>query len=675
MIGSLPLSEPINDEDVRWACELMNLKPLDSPRKDFLKSLSTIDVSACPGSGKTTLVVAKLAMMARKWRSNTSGICVLSHTNVAREEIERRLGYTDVGQVLLRYPHFIGTIHGLVARFLALPRLQSEGCPFSAIDDDITVRVRRSALKPKEYQKLNSYLKQKHQSFDNLRLGGDNTVRLWDQRTNKTVDFPAGSATDSYMNAHKALLYAQSRGYLCYDEVFVLGEALLVQQPDLPSILSQRFPFVLIDEMQDTSEQQSSFLRRIFPRDSNNARVQRVGDPNQAIFSGVQPDTDVFPDTACCCNIANSFRFDASIARLANPLALLPVQPNGLEGVVATNVHGQGLPHTIFVFSNHDATKVLDAFGRHVLATLPQDLLGTAPVAAIGAVHRPHFDVDPNHPHYPKTVAHYWAEYHSDISKSSYQPNTLAECVLVAQCNARRGGQINECVNSIALGITHLANLTGTTRVRVHARQHRHLENQLVVANDAQAVYRGVLTRFLIDGEPITKKGWLEVCPSLKMLATALGGGDHNSQAASEFLAWPDAVHLPQNLEQNNAPPNVYRYSDGQGKIDIRLSSIHQAKGQTHLATLVLETFQNSHVLHGLMNWLLGKRQNGAECGPQNSKHLLLSYVAMTRATHLLCLALRKASLGSGPDYEANRQKLAENGWRIQDVTPPCNGA
>lgn len=94
----------ITDEDIEWISGLMKLEGLDEQRLAFLRSRETLDVSACPGSGKTTLVVAKLAMLARKWKSRTRGICVLSHTNVARHEIEQRLGDTEVGRRLLNYP-------------------------------------------------------------------------------------------------------------------------------------------------------------------------------------------------------------------------------------------------------------------------------------------------------------------------------------------------------------------------------------------------------------------------------------------------------------------------------------------------------------------------------------------------------------------------------------------
>lgn len=98
----------IADEDVEWVSALMGLNAIDAPRRAFLTSRSTLDVSACPGSGKTTLIVAKLAILARNWPHRTKGICVLSHTNVAREEIQHRLGGTVVGQRLLGYTRDLG---------------------------------------------------------------------------------------------------------------------------------------------------------------------------------------------------------------------------------------------------------------------------------------------------------------------------------------------------------------------------------------------------------------------------------------------------------------------------------------------------------------------------------------------------------------------------------------
>ena len=84
MIAASDLIDPITDDDIEWARGLLKLQPLDGQRRAFLKSLTTLDVSACPGSGKTTLAVAKLALLARKVKSTSRAICVLTHTTVAR---------------------------------------------------------------------------------------------------------------------------------------------------------------------------------------------------------------------------------------------------------------------------------------------------------------------------------------------------------------------------------------------------------------------------------------------------------------------------------------------------------------------------------------------------------------------------------------------------------------
>ena len=145
MSDNLPFEPPvITDDDVRWASRLLfsqdgafHGETGTDPRQEVLKSMERIDVAACPGSGKTTLLVAKLAILAEKWQHRTRGICVLSHTNAARHEIESRLGNTAAGQRLLAYPHFIGTIHEFVDKFLAIPWLRSRGYPIRVIDTGI----------------------------------------------------------------------------------------------------------------------------------------------------------------------------------------------------------------------------------------------------------------------------------------------------------------------------------------------------------------------------------------------------------------------------------------------------------------------------------------------------------------------------------------------------------
>jgi len=52
----------------------------DEDSQKILKYTDSCFVQACPGSGKTTTLVAKLAILADKLPYNHEGICVLSHT-------------------------------------------------------------------------------------------------------------------------------------------------------------------------------------------------------------------------------------------------------------------------------------------------------------------------------------------------------------------------------------------------------------------------------------------------------------------------------------------------------------------------------------------------------------------------------------------------------------------
>jgi len=119
----------ISDEDIRFLEreeELFFSTNEDYPKSDrqkILKSMTSIDVQACPGSGKTTLIAAKLILLARKWSLQHQGICVISHTNVAKNEIINRLKNSKIIEArrLTGYPHFIGTIQDFIDRFERYP--------------------------------------------------------------------------------------------------------------------------------------------------------------------------------------------------------------------------------------------------------------------------------------------------------------------------------------------------------------------------------------------------------------------------------------------------------------------------------------------------------------------------------------------------------------------------
>jgi hypothetical protein len=103
------------------------------------------------------------------------------------------------------------------------------------------------------------------------------------------------------------------------------------------------------------------------------------------------------------------------------------------------------------------------------------------------------------------------------------------------------------------------------------------------------------------------------------------------------------------------------------------MGSIHGVKGETHFATLVLETQNYRHSLKSLIPWLLedasGPRDaRGKPVRPQQNKRLRLYYVALTRSTHIICLAIPKTTLGEASERDCRIARLTARGWSIKEI-------
>ena len=150
----------ITDEDIRSIARSMECSFDNEQRQRALKCLSSCDVQAGPGSGKTTLLVAKLAILSTKWPWRDRGVCVLSHTNVARQEVEKRVTHHLTAYHLLNYPHFIGTIQSFIDQFLAIPFLRSQSIEVSIIDNGFFA-AKASYLLGAVYRNAHGFLSRK----------------------------------------------------------------------------------------------------------------------------------------------------------------------------------------------------------------------------------------------------------------------------------------------------------------------------------------------------------------------------------------------------------------------------------------------------------------------------------------------------------------------------------
>ena len=82
------------DEEIKYAQDILLGKEnhFSAEKIAVIKSNDSKDVVACPGSGKTTTLLAKLAILATRMPlEEGKGVCVLTHTNVAIDEIKSKL--------------------------------------------------------------------------------------------------------------------------------------------------------------------------------------------------------------------------------------------------------------------------------------------------------------------------------------------------------------------------------------------------------------------------------------------------------------------------------------------------------------------------------------------------------------------------------------------------------
>jgi DNA helicase-2/ATP-dependent DNA helicase PcrA len=674
----------VTDDDICRVSRLLDL-PVDAfygpdgidKRQEVLKRMGSLDVAACPGSGKTTLLVAKLAILAEKWQHRTRGICVISHTNAARHEIEKHLGNTAAGRRLLGYPHYIGTIHGFVNEFLTLPLLRSRGYNSTRFDSDISgLKILRLSGGGKN---LPGYLYNKIPN-EEIRIAAvchahyvADSLDIRISRGNVDFHLKRSSESDAFKTIDEWKCAILKDGYASYEDTFAYGHFTLKKYPALAKTIRARFPLLFIDEAQDNSQEQSAILSRIFMEGRDSVIRQRFGDANQAIFdsqSAEEAAADKFPG-ASKVELQNSYRFGQTIANMADPLGL---DPSGLQGIGPRKSLASGSPaaqHTILLFDENSATKVLNAYGALLLDTFSDLELREErfKATAVGQIHRP---PDESHSQkIPHHIGHYWTDYDPELTKQDPTPKTFMQYVFAGQGKSELRHETHAMVEKIAEGFLRLANFTVEGKPPARSKHpHRHILKLLEKSPDIQMRYQNLIVQFTVRQERPTTQTWeVRLREEVRSIAQALAGSKLSDEA-DNFLMWEDKPFTPAaTINANKSRDNLFSYRENDREVSIRVGSIHSVKGQTHTATLVLETFwkdsKERHNLELLLPWFTKKKHGGEGVGIQQRDRLKLHYVAMTRPTHLLCLAMKQSVL-SDEDMEVVRTL----GWQLLQVQP-----
>jgi DNA helicase-2/ATP-dependent DNA helicase PcrA len=670
--GPEELLPDVTEDDVREIEGILAVS-FDQPRREVLQSNQSFDTLACPGSGKTTLLVAKLAIMARKWPHAHRGICVLSHTNVARQEIEQKLAGTTAGERLLSYPHYVGTIHGFVNTFLALPLLRSEGRKIKFIDDDACGRFCYRLLQTDQsFSKARAFLKRRNsldKTIRSLRYVGKNL-----DLESAGGELPCGPSTTSFACLLSIKNAAASAGLWRFDDMFAFAERLLESYPTAIQLVRWRFPAFFADEMQDTSEAQSRVLSRIFPPEGCVIR-QRFGDSNQAIYDQgqVKAGTDVFPGKQVR-EIANSQRFDSSIANKAGPLAPHQQQligngpPRAMQ--FRSSFGQESMPHTVFIFGSNSVRGVFPAFAHLLIDTFSAETLKSDRflARAIGRVGKGGEEEHEKSGKFPRGLSDYWPGYVSEATKPEPRPACLADFIHLAQRQRTSKSDLYPSVVTAARGIIELLSRAPLLPSVKAVRDLRGLRESLRSHPHALHALESLLWQWCVEAKSLREQEWKTQLNQLRLgLAPLLE--ERKVEEATEFCRWSTsfADGISGDFTGSRGLLNRYRFPEKEPLVEIDIGTIHSAKGQTHTATLVVETFFHHHDLEDLLPWLIGeKRGLEKSTGDRRLDRMRCIYTAMTRPSHLLCLAMREQALAKASNMDTAIEAFQSRGWKIK---------
>mgnify|MGYP001427665917 FL=1 len=228
-------------------------------------------VLAGAGSGKTRVLVHKIAWEVEALGKNSSSIMAVTFTNKAANEMRSRIESLLQGPIL---DSWVGTFHGLshklLKRFYKEAGLSSG---FTIIDSDDQLRIIKRISKELN---LDEATWPSRQSQWQINAWKDEGLR------SKNIDEKGDFYTETINKINKEYEEVCKRDYLVdFGELLLKSYETLVSSPSVKTFFQTRFQSILIDEFQDTNTIQYKWLQEIASEKTN---ITAVGDDDQSIY-------------------------------------------------------------------------------------------------------------------------------------------------------------------------------------------------------------------------------------------------------------------------------------------------------------------------------------------------------------------------------------------------------
>ena len=253
--------------DVSHILEHLN----DKQREAVTSEKQHLMVLAGAGSGKTRVLVHKIAWEVEALRKNPATIMAVTFTNKAAAEMRSRI------EELLEAPMmdtWVGTFHGLAHRMLK--RFHKEAgltSGFTILDSDDQLRIIKRIAKEMSLDEASWPSRQSQWQINSWKDEGFRSAQVDDH----------GDHFKENINK----IYKEYEAVCLRDNLVDFGELLLRSyevvrdNPSVRTFFHSRFKSILVDEFQDTNTIQYNWLLEIA---SDQATIIAVGDDDQSIY-------------------------------------------------------------------------------------------------------------------------------------------------------------------------------------------------------------------------------------------------------------------------------------------------------------------------------------------------------------------------------------------------------
>jgi len=240
---------------------------LNDEQIEAIKYDKSVLLVACPGSGKTRTLTYKIAYELSRLTSSKEYVIAITFTNSAADEIKERVELLGVDTTQL----WIGTIHAFCMEWILKPyhlyhnKLKNG---FTIINSFESEELLTELCEPYKDRKITFYDCGIIAKPDNIYLTS------LDPAKQPMLQKILGQYFEILENKHQ----------VDFEQILYYSWQLLQEKTQISQILCKLFPFILIDEYQDTKEIQYHIIAKILRANEGKSMTFIVGDPNQSIY-------------------------------------------------------------------------------------------------------------------------------------------------------------------------------------------------------------------------------------------------------------------------------------------------------------------------------------------------------------------------------------------------------